>query len=141
MVYKGKCMCGSVNLEVDGDAIAMMVCHCKICRSWSASPVCGATLFKPDQLKITKGKELIDQFSLSDGHDRKWCTKCGGHLFTDHRNTYGVIDVYSSILESFEFKPTVHINYESTILPIKDGLPKFKDFPKDFGGSGETLEE
>jgi len=26
-------------------------------------------------------------------------------------------------------------------MPMKDGLPKFKDFPSDFGGSGETLPE
>jgi hypothetical protein len=24
---------------------------------------------------------------------------------------------------------------------MKDGLPKFKDFPTDFGGSGETMAE
>jgi len=35
----------------------------------------------------------------------------------------------------------VHVNYESTVLPIKDGLPKLKDFPKELGGSGETLAE
>jgi hypothetical protein len=27
------------------------------------------------------------------------------------------------------------------VLPLRDGLPKFRDFPKDFGGSGETLAE
>jgi len=26
-------------------------------------------------------------------------------------------------------------------LRMKDGLPKFKDFPTEFGGSGEMLEE
>ena len=53
----------------------------------------------------------------------------------------GVVDVYASVLKDLEFKPAIHINYESTILPIKDGLPKFKDFPEDFGGSGELLPE
>ena len=24
------------------------------------------------------------------------------------------------------------------VLPIRDGLPKLKDFPTEFGGSGET---
>jgi len=24
---------------------------------------------------------------------------------------------------------------------VRDGLPKFKDFPKEFGGSGDTLAE
>jgi hypothetical protein len=26
-------------------------------------------------------------------------------------------------------------------LPIKDGLPKFKDFPAELGGSGEMMDE
>jgi len=26
-------------------------------------------------------------------------------------------------------------------MPMKDGLPKFKDFPSELGGSGETLPE
>ena len=34
-----------------------------------------------------------------------------------------------------------HVNYESTVLPIRDGLPKLKDFPEELGGSGETLAE
>ena len=37
------------------------------------------------------------------------------------------------------FKPTVHLNYEETVLPMKDGLPKLKDFPAAIGGSGETF--
>ena len=44
-------------------------------------------------------------------------------------------------VEGLEFKPGLHVNYESTIMPMKDSLPKFKDFPEDFGGSGETLPE
>jgi len=27
------------------------------------------------------------------------------------------------------------------VLPMKDGLPKLKDFPEELGGSGETLPE
>ena len=141
MSYSGKCMCGAVKIELEGEPIAMMVCHCNVCRSWSASPVNGATLFNPSQFKITEGKNFIDSFSLTEGHDRNWCNKCGGHLFTDHTNTYGIIDVYGSILENFSFKPTAHINYENTILSIKDGLPKFKYFPEDFGGTGTLLTE
>ena len=52
-----------------------------------------------------------------------------------------LIDVYAAILPSLQFSPQVHVNYGETVLPIKDGLPKFKDFPADFGGSGETIEE
>jgi hypothetical protein len=46
------------------------------------------------------------------------------------------------VLPTLAFKPTAHLNYEETVLPMKDGLPKLKDFPAaPIGGSGETLTE
>ena len=39
------------------------------------------------------------------------------------------------------FKATVHLNYEDTVLKVRDGLPKLKDFPAAIGGSGETMPE
>jgi hypothetical protein len=35
----------------------------------------------------------------------------------------------------------VHINYAETVLPMRDGLTKLKDFPAEFGGSGEAMAE
>jgi hypothetical protein len=51
------------------------------------------------------------------------------------------IDVFAAILPTLKFEPAVHVNYESTVLRMKDGLPKLKDFPAEMGGSGETLPE
>ena len=35
----------------------------------------------------------------------------------------------------------LHVNYGETVLPMRDGLPKQKDFPKEMGGSGTSLPE
>jgi hypothetical protein len=51
------------------------------------------------------------------------------------------MDVRIGALRNFPFKPTAHLNYAETILPMRDGLPKLKDFPAAIGGSGETLPE
>jgi hypothetical protein len=48
------------------------------------------------------------------------------------RSTAGAcvpIDVPAGVLPTLAFKPTVHLNYEETVLPMKDGLPKLRDFP------------
>ena len=139
--YEGSCFCGEVKVEVDGEPDAMVVCHCTVYRIWSASPVNGATIFKPENVRIVQGKDKLKSFARNPGHDRSWCESCGGHVLTDHTNSYGFFDVYSSILKDLEFKPTAHFNYKNTILPMKDGLPKFKDFPEELGGSGEMIEE
>ena len=60
-------------------------------------------------------------------------------LFTDPPGNFK--DVYAAILPGLEFKPGLHVNYESAVLRVKDGLPKLKDFPAEMGGSGETLPE
>ena len=52
-----------------------------------------------------------------------------------------VIDVYPAIIPDLPFSPAMHVFYEESVLPIKDGLPKFKDLPKEGGGSGEQLPE
>lgn len=139
-IHNGKCFCGSVEFTVTGDPLAMGYCHCSSCRSWSAGPVNAFTLWKPESVKITKGADKIEVFHKSDNSLRKWCRTCGGHLFTDHPQ-WGLVDVYAALLPSVSFKPGVHVNYQETVLPMKDGLPKQRDFPKELGGTGELLAE
>ena len=53
----------------------------------------------------------------------------------------GLTDVYAAVIPELDFKPGVHVNYQETALHIRDGLPKLKDFPKEFGGSGQMMAE
>ncbi len=57
---------------------------------------------------------------------------------TDHPGMK-LVDVYTGILQGFSEKPTLHVHYGNKTISMKDGLPKFKDLPSDFGGSGDTL--
>ena len=59
---------------------------------------------------------------------------------TDHPQ-WQLVDVYAATAPSVAFTPGVHVNYQETVLKMKDGLPKMRDFPKELGGSGETLAE
>ena len=40
-----------------------------------------------------------------------------------------------------DLRSTLRERYGEKVLTVRDGLPKFKDFPKEFGGSGEMLAE
>ena len=140
MRYPGKCFCGAVQLEVSGAPEAMGYCHCNSCRSWSAGPVNAFTLWKPGAVKVTAGAEHIATYSKAAFSERKYCSRCGGHLMNNHP-TIGLVDVYAATIPTLTFAPGVHVNYAERVLGMKDGLPKLKDFPKEFGGSGETMAE
>ena len=140
MTHSGSCFCGAVTLEVTGEPEAMGYCHCRSCRSWSGGPVNAFTLWKPENVKVVAGQDQLGHFKKTETSDRHFCKKCGGHLLTQHP-TFGLTDVYAAIIPSVRFTPGVHVNYAETVLPIKDGLPKLRDFPKELGGSGVTLPE
>jgi hypothetical protein len=138
--HKGQCFCGTVEVEVQGEPEAMGYCHCSSCRSWSAAPVNAFTLWKPQNVAITKGAEFLGRFMKTDISNRQFCKRCGGHLMTDHP-PLGLVDVYAATIPSLKFRPGVHVNYAETELPMKDGLPKLKDFPAELGGSGVAVPE
>jgi hypothetical protein len=134
MTYQGQCFCGAVKVEVTGEPEGMGYCHCNSCRSWSASPVNAFTLWKSENVRVTSGAEYVATFNKTPRSDRKYCSKCGGHLMANHP-LWGVVDVYAATLPDLKFTPGLHINYAETVLPMKDGLPKFHDYPAAFGGS------
>jgi hypothetical protein len=138
--HNGECFCGTVRIEVSGEPEAMGYCHCGSCRSWSGGPVNAFSLWKPDAVKVTAGEEHIGTFEKSAFSQRQYCTRCGGHLMSRHPGL-GMVDVFAATIPTLDFQPGVHLNYAETVLPMKDGLPKFRDFPAEVGGSGEAMAE
>jgi len=99
-------------------------------------------MWKSVSVEVVAGAEHIRTFQKtpqSISH-RQYCAKCGGHLMISHPD-FGMFDVFSATIPKLKFKPVAHVNYLETVLPMRDGLPKFRDFPIDFGGSGELLSE
>ena len=141
MRHIGNCFCGAVEIEVAGSPEAMGYCHCRSCRSWSGGPVNAFSLWKPGgRARITAGAENVATFQRRRMSERKYCKKCGGHLMTNHP-PLGLVDVFAATIPTLRSRPAVHVNYAETVLPMRDGLPKLKDFPAELGGSGAVIPE
>jgi hypothetical protein len=98
-------------------------------------PVNAFTLWSPEAVEVTKGAENIATYHKTELSHRQLCRLCGGHLMTAHP-PLKMIDVFAATIPDLAFRPQVHINYAETVLPMRDGLQKLKDFPTEFGGSG-----
>jgi hypothetical protein len=98
------------------------------------------SLWKPEAVRITSGAEHVATFQKTELSQRQYCRKCGGHLMTNHPN-FGLVDVFAATLPTLKFTPSVHVNYAETVLPMRDGVLKLGDFPKDLGGSREVIPE
>jgi hypothetical protein len=98
------------------------------------------SLWKPSAVRVKSGAEHVATFAKTPMSERQYCAKCGGHLMANHP-PLGLVDVFAATIPTLNFAPAVHVNYAEAVLPIRDGLPKLKDFPKEFGGSGEVVAE
>jgi hypothetical protein len=139
-LYRGTCFCGAIAIEVTGQPDAMGYCHCRSCRAWSGGPVNAFSLWAPGAVKVTKGEQHLATYSKTKLSHREYCRLCGGHLLTRHP-PLKMVDVFSATLPDLPFVPQVHVNYAETVLPMRDGLPKLRDFPAEFGGSGTVIPE
>ena len=136
--YKGSCFCGEVEIEVSGAPAVMGYCHCDDCKSWLAAPMSAFSLWLPENVRVTKGQAKVSTFSKSKEAHRKYCANCGGAVMSDHPGI-GLTDVFAILLQGFPFEPAMHVHYGKKAVSIADGLPKFRDLPTDFGGSGDLL--
>lgn len=138
--YEGSCFCGHVTLRVTAAAVSEGYCHCASCQKWSATPVTPYMLFRESAVEITSGETFLKTFSAGGKATRAHCTHCGGAVLS-HIKTAGLTDVYAPILPDYPFTPTTHVHYANRMFDMNDGLPKYADFSKGFGGTGEMIEE
>jgi hypothetical protein len=138
--HRGTCFCGAVEVTAHGDPVDMGYCHCGSCRAYSGAPLVAFTIWPAAAVQVTRGAEHLGGFNKVGTSDRKFCTRCGGHLFIDHPQL-GLVDVRAAVLPTVRFVPRAHLSYAEAVLPVKDGLPKFRDFPAEIGGSGELMPE
>jgi len=138
--HKSGCFCGAVQVELSGDPTVQAYCHCGSCRGWLGAPVHAASLWPAANVRVVKGSDKLGLFKKTEASHRQFCTSCGSPVLVGHPGM-GLTDIPAGTISGFAFKPTLHVHYGEKVLSVRDGLPKFKDFPKNFGGSGDTLPE
>ena len=134
------CMCGAVQVELTGDPAGQAFCHCSSCRGWLGAPIHAASLWPASAVKVVQGKDKLGLYKKTEASHRQFCTSCGAPVLVEHP-AIGMVDIPAGTVQGLEYQPSLHVHYGEKVLAVRDGLPKFKDFPKDFGGSGDVLPE
>lgn len=142
MAIHGQCFCGAVQIEIDGDPIHQVFCHCKSCREWSGQPVTASVMFARKDVHFVKGLDWLHRHTATGEAEegRFSCVRCGGSVGA-YAPKYGEFDIYAGVLRDFSFAPTSHINYGERVIDMPDGLPKFRDMPAQAGGSGALVKD
>ena len=80
MTQTGRCLCGEVTYEIDGDVMAVAVCHCEHCQRQSGGAFSTNLVIRPDQLTVHGELSVYeDRGRTGDAVYvlRKFCGSCG----------------------------------------------------------------
>jgi hypothetical protein len=115
----GKCLCGSVTLEVDGLKPTIGVCHCSMCRNWSGGPFIAV---EPTSQVKFKGEESISRFNSSQWAERGFCISCGTHLFYHLKanNEYVLLAGLFNDVEGFVLDHQIFIDEKPAYYNFKE---------------------
>lgn len=126
----GRCHCGAISYEAEGEPEHHALCHCTDCRRSAGAPMVGWMAFKEEQVRI-EGAPIT--YTSSEHGRRSFCGVCGTGLF--YRNAAylpGIVDIQSSTLDNPEqHAPGAHIQTAERLGWMTDlnELPAFERYP------------
>ena len=109
----GRCLCGAVTYELDGDLIATAVCHCDHCQRQSGGAFSVNLVAHESQLTVN-GELKTYEDRGERGDDvyvrRRFCAACGSPIVSELAKTTGVIAVKAGTLDDRStVQPTVEV--------------------------------
>ena len=109
-MIKGKCHCESVLYESLNDVELAVFCHCETCRKINGSAFGSSAVIPKDGFSIISGNDLLIGYESSPGKMRKFCSKCGTHVYaTSSKKPENVILRIGCLESGHGVKPSKHI--------------------------------
>jgi hypothetical protein len=136
----GRCLCGKVRYEIDGEPVVVAHCHCRDCQRLSGAGHSTGAMFPVAQIRIDGS---VSEFELvaDSGHTvtRTFCGACGSPLFGRNTAMTEMMTVCVGTLdEPGAVTPQVAIFARSRNAwdPVAAGLPSFDAQPAWKPGDG-----
>lgn len=111
-VREGGCQCGAVRYRVEGEPIAVGVCHCTECQRQSGSAFGMSLIVRKKAFQLLCGDLKLFNRTAASGRlvACAFCPECGTRIYHEPRYLEGVLNVKPGTLDDTSFlQPTVQV--------------------------------
>lgn len=98
----GRCLCGAVTYDIEGDPFATAVCHCRQCQRQSGSAFSVNLMLHESQVSVTGDLGTFeDRGEAGDAVyvRRRFCASCGSAILSELSQTDGMVAVKAGTLD------------------------------------------
>jgi len=131
-LYTGRCLCGDVSYQINAAPVVSRLCWCRDCQRISSNGTVNA-IFPSDTLQVS-GEPAAFTRTADSGNQvrRRFCPRCGSHLFADSTGRPGLTVVRLGTLDDpSAIKPSTNIWASSAPAwaCLDDSLPRVDKQP------------
>jgi len=130
-VYLGSCVCGEVELVIQGGIHGIIHCHCSRCRKNSGTAYATNGFVNVNEFTLTKGKDSLAIYSTNPGRKRHFCQKCGSSVYSSNDQDPSRNRIRLGILDSDIIERPISHNFVTSKANWEDldvDLPRNEEF-------------
>ena len=131
-MLRGRCECGKVAFEVEGEIEDFGHCHCSQCRRLHGAAYATFAGVLRARFRYTRGLGAITVYASSERNDRVFCATCGSTLLVVPNDEPGMLYLSMSAIEGNPDRPDGYHAWTGSRAPwheITDGLEQFEAEP------------
>lgn len=99
-MYKGSCLCGKVQFEINGTIGSIIFCHCSLCRKAQGSAFGANGFVNRKDFHFICGEDNLSHFESSPGKHRLFCKTCGSPVVSKNNNDSERVRIRLGTLDS-----------------------------------------
>jgi hypothetical protein len=83
-MYQGSCLCGQIQVEINGPISAIIHCHCSRCRKTSGTAYATNGFVLLADFAITQSSEQLAFYEATPGKKRYFCRTCACPVYSSN---------------------------------------------------------
>ena len=126
-MLEGRCLCGGIAYEIDGEVGPIDLCHCSYCRRASGSAFAANASIQRADFKLRSSDALLKEYESTPGKFRSFCSGCGSPIYARHVALPEILRIRVGTLTSNPgARPQGHFDVASMApwFTITDDLPQ-----------------
>ena len=127
-MLKGRCLCGQVAYEYQGEITELAVCHCQQCKQAQGTPFVTNAPIETSKMKWLSGVENFKSYFSSPNKKRVFCQNCGSPLFSQRTDMPDTIRLRAGTITHGKIpEPNYQIYCESSSdWLVLNGKPQYE---------------
>lgn len=130
-MYHGKCLCGEVEVTINGQISDIIHCHCSLCRKNSGTAFATNGFINAADFSISKGENSLSTYSFKPGRNRYFCRQCGSPIYSSNEQDPTRFRIRLGLLDSDIVERPISHNFVSSKANWDDldaKLPRYDAF-------------